>query len=223
MDTFQTSEHPDFRHRDGSGVEGGREPVPRAGRRAAGAAPDRHPVSRSPPSTAAATPSSAASATSSTSRPTSSATATSSSAPSSATAAPARSNGRGRTAPDRRPPGRRALGGPVHGRPAGRLAVHDRGLDRRLRHLARRAPAQGRRRSARPLRRALRGPRAARGRRRTRPGPRRAQADRARGPAARPIPRCPRAPSTTSPSARSSRSPSSTSRSATATSPSISR
>ena len=63
------------------------------------------------------------------------------------------------------------------------LGVHDRGLDRRLRHLARRAAAQARGRPARARERAERGRRAAAGRRRARRG-RRPQADRAR--AARP-------------------------------------
>ena len=46
--------------------------------------------------------------------------------------------------------GRRPLGGRVRRRPARPLAVHDRGLDRRVRDLARRAAAQGRRRPGRP-------------------------------------------------------------------------
>ena len=45
---------------------------------------------------------------------------------------------------------------------AGPLGVHDRGLDRRVRHLARRAAAQARGRPGRPGGRALRGRRAAR-------------------------------------------------------------
>ena len=72
-------------------------------------------------------------------------------------AAGAATGARPRWCADRRPPRRRALGGQLRGRPQGQLGVHDRGLDRRVRHLARRARAQGRRAAARPGRRALRG------------------------------------------------------------------
>ncbi len=65
---------------------------------------------------------------------------------------------------DRRPPQRRPLGGELPGRDPGLLGVLGRGLDRPLRHLARRDPAQGRRRAGGPLRRAVRGRRAARAR-----------------------------------------------------------
>ena len=47
--------------------------------------------------------------------------------------------------------------GELRGRPPGPLGVHDRGLDRRVRHLARRARAQGGGGAARPRRRAVRG------------------------------------------------------------------
>ena len=77
--------------------------------------------------------------------------------------------------------------GELRGRSDGPLAVHDRGLDRRLRHLARRARAQGRRRPARPGRRALRGRGAARRGARAGPHGRVPAADRARRrPARRP-------------------------------------
>ncbi len=52
---------------------------------------------------------------------------------------------------------RRPLGGRASRSTPGPLAVHDRGLDRRVRHLARRARAQDRGRPARPRRRAVRG------------------------------------------------------------------
>ena len=76
------------------------------------------------------------------------------------------------------------------------LGVLDRGLDRRLRDLARRAAAQARSRPARPLGRAERGRRAPAGRGRAGEG-RRPQADRPRAPRARPTPRSSRPPSTT--------------------------
>ncbi len=63
---------------------------------------------------------------------------------------------------------RGALGGRAGGGPPGALAVHDRGLERRVRHLARRAGAQDRGRPARPGGRALRGPRDRAGRARAR-------------------------------------------------------
>ena len=74
----------------------------------------------------------------------------------------------GADASGRRPHQRRPLGGRDHGRDPGPLGVDDRGLERPVRHLARRAPAQARRRAGRPRRRDLRGRRDARGRRRPR-------------------------------------------------------
>ena len=133
-----------------------RYPTPRAPRRASSSSTRRR------PSTPGATPPSASSATRSTSPPTSSATATRSCAPSCATAARAAALGRVADAADRRAHQRRALGGRVHRRRDGPLAVDDRGVERRLRHLARRAAAQGRRRPGGPRRRAVRGRRAAR-------------------------------------------------------------
>ena len=97
-----------------------------------------------------------------------------------------------RDAPDRRPPQRRALGGDLRGRAPGALGVRHRGVDRPVRHLARRAGAQGRRRPGRPRRRALRGRGAARGRARPRQGRRRQAHDPARaerGARRRPRPR----------------------------------
>ena len=101
---------------------------------------------RRPSWTAAATRRSAPSATASTSPPTSSATATTSCAPSCATGRRASRAGSRRRCAARRAPRRRALGGAFDGRRDRALGVHDRGLERRLRDLARRAAAQGRRR-----------------------------------------------------------------------------
>ena len=100
---------------------------------------------------------------------------------------------------------------------AGPMGVHDRGLDRRVRHLARRARAQGRRRPARPGGRAVGGDAAARAGAGSAAG---ADADRGadRARPAHPARRRlrPSRPSTTSPSARSSAPPWSGSPSATA-------
>ena len=80
---------------------------------------------------------------------------------------PGAAAGRGAADAGRRPRQRRPLGGQVRGRrPPGRWQCTDRGVDRPLRHLARRAAAQDRGRPGRPRRRAVRGRRAAeRGRR----------------------------------------------------------
>ncbi len=84
-----------------------------------------------------------------------------------------------RAAPDRRALQRRPLGRELRRRRARSLGLDDRGVDRPLRDLARRAAAQARGRAARPLRRAQRGRPAAGGRRLAREG-RRQEADRAR-------------------------------------------
>ena len=93
------------------------------------------------------------------------ATATRSCAPSSATRRPARAAGsRRRCTPiDAHINGVR-WEGEFTVETRGPLGVDDRGVDRPVRHLARRAAAQGRRRPGRPRGRALRGRRAARGR-----------------------------------------------------------
>jgi hypothetical protein len=92
---------------------------------------------------------------------------------------------RGADACRRRAHPRRPLGGRVHGLHAGALAVLDRGVERRVRDLARRAGAQDRRRTARPRRRALRGRGAAAVRGGRRQGGRRPRDDRGGGRRAR--------------------------------------